>query len=57
MTEKQNDVRVSDVPTNWNQTIDTLELMHNITLEKCNEIPSQLQRKLHIVKEVITWFN
>ena len=57
LNEKETDIGVSDSQTNWNQSIDTLERMHNVTLEKCNEIPSQLQGKLHIVKEVITWFN
>ena len=33
-------------------TEDTLEQMNNDTMEKCSEIPSHLQGKLTIVKEV-----
>ena len=33
-------------------TEDTLEHMNNETMEKCSEIPSHLQGKLTIVKEV-----
>ena len=33
-------------------TVDILEQMNNDTMEKCSEIPSHLQGKLSIVKEV-----
>ena len=33
-------------------TVDTLEQMNNDTMEKCSEIPSHLQGKLTILKEV-----
>jgi hypothetical protein len=36
-------------------TEDTLEQMNNETMEKCSEIPSHLQGKLTIVKEVGLW--
>ena len=42
----------SEIDTNRNQTSEILDLMNNFTLEACNEIPSNLQGKLQIVKEV-----
>jgi len=43
----------SEIDTNRNQTSEILDLMNNFTLEACNEIPSNLQGKLQIVKEVM----
>eukprot|EP00092_Neocalanus_flemingeri_P000219 GFUD01000235.1.p1 GENE.GFUD01000235.1~~GFUD01000235.1.p1 ORF type:complete len:472 (-),score=104.34 GFUD01000235.1:169-1584(-) len=54
ITENSQDgeIRQSDFQINSNKSIKTLEVMDNFTLEKCNEIPSQLRGKLQIVKEV-----